>query len=69
MRTPTLTHDQRKAAEAAFQKLPFNPAWSDGAREVYDGISAALRKIELERGEPAPASDEAAELAVCGETK
>jgi hypothetical protein len=69
MRTPTLTNDQRKAAEAAFRKLPFNPAWSEGAWEVYDGISAALRKIDLERGEPTPASDEAAELVVCGETR
>jgi len=33
-----LTHDQLKAAEAAFQGLPFHPSWSQAARTVYDGI-------------------------------
>jgi hypothetical protein len=47
MRTPTLTNDEKKAAEAAFQKQPFNPTWSEAARKVYDGLSAVLRKTQL----------------------
>jgi len=38
----TLSHDERKAAEAAFAGRPFNPAWSDSARKVYDGLIHAL---------------------------
>jgi hypothetical protein len=37
-----LSHDEKKAAEAAFSGRPFNPAWSAGARLVYDGIMKAL---------------------------
>lgn len=51
-----LTHDQLKAAEAAFQGWPFNNAWSQGARTVYDGILAAKIKLNHEsfmRGLPA----------------
>ena len=42
-----LTYDERKAADAAFAGRPFDPAWSDSARAVYDGILAA-------RGLPEP---------------
>jgi hypothetical protein len=38
----SLTHDEKKAAEAAFSSRPFNPAWSASARLVYDGILKAL---------------------------
>jgi hypothetical protein len=38
----SLTHDEKKAADAAFSGRPFNPAWSAGARLVYDGILSAL---------------------------
>jgi hypothetical protein len=38
----TLTHDEKKASEAAFRGLPFNPAWSDSAKKVYDGIVQVL---------------------------
>ena len=42
-RTPRiLTHDERKAAEAAFSRRPFNPAWSESAKRVYDGLIDAL---------------------------
>lgn len=41
----SLSHDERKAAEAAFQGRPFNEAWSQGARLVYDGIVGATRKL------------------------
>lgn len=39
-----LSHDERKAAEAAFRGRPFNPEWSTAARLVYDGIAAVLRQ-------------------------
>lgn len=38
----SLSHDEKKAAEAAFSGRPFNCAWSAGARLVYDGILKAL---------------------------
>lgn len=38
----SLTSDEKKAAEAAFQGIPFDPAWSNAARVVYDGITEAL---------------------------
>jgi hypothetical protein len=37
-----LTHDERKAAEAAFAGRPFNPAWSESAKKVYSGLLHAL---------------------------
>ncbi|MBK9306270.1 MAG: hypothetical protein IPM58_04090 [Nitrospira sp.] len=37
-----LTHDERKAAEAAFAGRPFNPAWSASAQKVYEGLLRAL---------------------------
>lgn len=42
-----LTHDERKASDAAFAGRPFDPSWSEAARAVYEGILAA-------RGLPAP---------------
>jgi hypothetical protein len=38
----TLTHDEKKAADAAFAGRPFNEAWSASARAVYDGIVKAM---------------------------
>ena len=43
-----LTHDELKAAEAAFQGRPFNEVWSQAARTVYDGILAAKNKLNHE---------------------
>jgi len=37
-----LTHDEKKAAEAAFQGSPFNPQWSQAGQTVYWGLSAAI---------------------------
>lgn len=53
-----LTLDQKKAAEAAFKGLPFDPNWSLAAKAVYDGIVAA------QKGKPvvevvSPPADEA----------
>lgn len=39
-----LTHDEKKAAEAAFRGDPFNPAWSVAAANVYAGIQWAMGK-------------------------
>jgi hypothetical protein len=36
-----LTHDERKAAEAAYRGRPFDASWSQAARAVYDGILMA----------------------------
>jgi hypothetical protein len=33
-----LTHDERKAADAAFKGLPFDERWSPSARAVFEGI-------------------------------
>ena len=38
-----LTHDEKKASEAAFRGLPFNPDWSQSAKSVYEGISQAMK--------------------------
>ena len=37
-----LTHDEKKAAEAAFTGAPFNPEWSERARKVYEGIMGVI---------------------------
>jgi hypothetical protein len=43
-----LTHDERKAAEAAFSGRPFNPAWSESAKQVYEGLINALPALPEE---------------------
>jgi hypothetical protein len=52
-----LTYDELKAAEDAFHGRPFNEAWSQAARTVYEGILIAKVKLNYERftrGLPAP---------------
>jgi hypothetical protein len=44
----TLSHDERKAADAAFAGRPFNPAWSESAKKVYDGLVHALPHLPEE---------------------
>lgn len=39
--TRPLTHDEKKAAEAAYRGRPFDASWSQAARAVYDGILTA----------------------------
>ncbi len=51
-----LTLDQKKAAEAAFKGLPFDPKWSQAAKAVYDGIVAA------QKGQPVVQQDPAIDL-------
>lgn len=42
IRSPRLlTHDERKAAEAAFAGLPCDPRWSDSAKRIYEGLVQA----------------------------
>ena len=40
--TQPLSHDEKRAAEAAFGGRPFNPKWSASARLIYDGLLRAL---------------------------
>jgi len=47
-----LTHDEKKAADAAFSGRPFNAAWSASARAVYDGIMKALPHTDIEISTP-----------------
>ena len=42
-----LTHDEKKAADAAFAGRPFNEEWSTSARTVYDGIVKALPQADI----------------------
>jgi len=42
-----LTHDEKKAADAAFAGRPFNETWSASARAVYDGIAKALPHTDV----------------------
>jgi hypothetical protein len=49
-----LTHDEKKAADAAFAGRPFNEAWSASARTVYDGIVKALPHTDI--AIPAPSN-------------
>ncbi len=44
-----LTNDEKKAAEAAFQRAPFNPAWSTAARAVYNSIAEVMARRDVER--------------------
>jgi hypothetical protein len=52
-----LTHDEKKAAEAAFAGHPFNEAWSTSARTVYDGIVKALPHTDVAIPTPSTAEE------------
>lgn len=45
----SLTHDEKKAAEAAFRGAPFNPKWSDAARKVYEGLALAMANHQAQK--------------------
>jgi hypothetical protein len=58
--TPTpkaLTHDEKKAADAAFAGRPFNEAWSASARTIYDGIVKALPRTDVTAPDPSNAGE------------
>jgi hypothetical protein len=54
-----LTHDERKAADAAFAGHPFNEAWSASARAVYDGIVKAMPHIDVAISTPSNVEESA----------
>lgn len=45
-----LTHDEHKAAEAAFRGLPLNPSWSYNAQQIYRGIVAVTKGRDIVTG-------------------
>ena len=51
-----LTHDEKKAAEAAFKGVPFDPKWSEAARKVYLGLSSAMADKRNEAFQDIPPS-------------
>ena len=40
MPVPSLSHDELKAAEAAFRGRPCDSGWSERAQAIYEGIWA-----------------------------
>jgi hypothetical protein len=52
-----LTHDEKKAADAAFAGRPFNEVWSASARAVYDGIVKALPHTDVAIPTPSTQSE------------
>ena len=52
--SPTLTHDEHKASEAAFHGLPLNPKWSTHAQEIYLGILEVTNGKDIVKNEEAP---------------
>jgi len=53
-----LTHDEPKAAEAAFRGLPINPRWSQRAQQIY------LRILAVTDGRYVVAGTDTSSLAV-----
>ncbi len=58
-----LTHDEQKAAEAAFRGLPINSRWSQSAQQIY------LRILAVTNGRDIVAGTDLAPLAVGGTLK
>jgi hypothetical protein len=50
-----LTNDERRAAEAAFNGLPFDDRWSPSARSVYEGIRTARGEDTTPPAQESPA--------------
>ena len=48
----SLSHDEKKAADAAFTGRPFNTEWSGSARAIYDGIVKALPHTDVTSSAP-----------------
>jgi len=57
-----LSHDEKKAADAAFAGHPFNEAWSASARVVYDGIVKAMPHIDVAISTPSNVEESAEAL-------
>jgi len=58
----SLSHDEKKAADAAFAGHPFNEAWSASARVVYDGIVKALPHTDVAISTPSNVEESAEAL-------
>lgn len=58
----SLSHDEKKAAGAAFAGHPFNEAWSASARVVYDGIVKALPHTDVATPTPSNVEESAEAL-------
>ncbi len=43
-----LTHDEKKASEAAFRGIPLDENWTDSAKSIYEGIIHALENNQSE---------------------
>ena len=61
-----LSHDEKKAAEAAYQGRPFHSSWSKSARAVYDGVLNA-RGVSVDTVEPMETSVDSIETPVGAE--
>ena len=59
----SLSHDEKKAAEAAYQGSPFHSSWSKSARAVYDGVLNA-RGISIDSVEPVETDVDSIEIPV-----
>jgi hypothetical protein len=62
-----LTHDEKKAADAAFAGRPFNEAWSASARMVYDGIVKVLPHTDVASSTPSNVEESAEAPSAQGE--
>lgn len=49
-----LTHDEQKAAEAAFRGLPINASWSQSAQQIYLRILAVTDGWDIVAGTDLP---------------
>ncbi len=61
-----LTHDEKKASEAAFRGLPLDENWTDSAKSVYQGIIQALGKDSSELQVPEISNDESPQTLLDG---
>ena len=53
----SLTHDERKAAEAAFRGYPPDDDWTDSAQEIYARLSEAITKRSTATLDPTSKKD------------
>ena len=60
-----LSHDEKKAAEAAFHGKPFQPSWSQSARLVYEGVLKA-KDISLDSVESLGKDSDSVETQIVG---
>ena len=64
----SLSHDEKKAADAAFTGRPFNTEWSATARAIYDGIVKALPHTDVTSSAPSSMEQSPEASSTLGET-